>query len=303
MSKGQEELRNSKEQALRHLAEAELYYRASLRWDASEAGLHVKLGIVQLMTEQPEQALDHLLRAAELSPSDPQTSLWLGMAYARSGRLSLAAELFKEARSSDQLLSWGNQYYHDGDFETAAIFFRAAVRTPPNQGYAYRRLGAAEEELGNIEEAISAYRSSVELETTDLVQRDIVQAYIYLLEKRWTEAARSYERLLENDAQRPSGLLPLFRKQASRLEGNFQLHFNLGTAYYRLTRLDDAVRELEAAVRLRPDRDKWYYLLLADAYSDQGNLRASLYWYRQVLEVDPTDRHALDRARSLSYVN
>lgn len=297
-SKAQAELQTNRGRGLLLLQQAEGLYLRALRWDGSDASAYAKLGAIYLVSGQPREALDYLTRASKLSPGDRQAWLWLGMANSRAGRPQLAAEQFGRAGAFNQLFALGNRYADAGDNATASDIFREAVKVRPQQAFPYLKLGETEEARGNKGEAVAAYRSFVKLEKENLTQKYLVQARLAVLEERWAEAATGYEKALGLASQRTQAAPARSRASDEQILRDPDIRFYLGIAYHETGKLDDALRELQEAIRLGPE-SKWYYRRLGDVYFDQGAFRESRDWYRKVLQIDPTDWRATERMRDM----
>lgn len=101
-------------------------------------------------------------------------------------------------------------------------------------------------------------------------------------ENRYQEAAEQFERALA-------------------LAGNdAETHYNAGYAYWRLTRLDEAMRHLKAATRLRPDYAN-ALALTGHVLAAQGNPSAAREHWAAALSVDPKNwiaKNAVDQPTS-----
>ena len=62
---------------------------------------HAGLGAIDLIEENPDSALAHLTRAAELNPGDPSVQANLGEALLRAGKFADASRAFERALELD----------------------------------------------------------------------------------------------------------------------------------------------------------------------------------------------------------
>ena len=65
--------------------------------------------------------------------------------------------------AKQKYLRIGDKYFDDGDFKTASILYRRAIKVDPHYGEAYYRLGRAERRQGRIRPAAQAWRRATEL--------------------------------------------------------------------------------------------------------------------------------------------
>ena len=63
-------------------------------------------------------------------------------------------------------------------------------------------------------------------------------------------------------------------------------HHNLGLAYYKTHRLDEALREYLVALSIKPDYEG-IHLNLGSVYSEQGNLAQALHEFKTMLKLQP----------------
>lgn len=97
---------------------------------------HRLLGLTAMKTATVQEVVDHLKRARELDPNDPETLFWLSIMYGFAGRSSTGMPLAEHLLKIDPL----TPMYHvvpgflalmDGDFAGAPESFRKALRMDP----------------------------------------------------------------------------------------------------------------------------------------------------------------------------
>jgi tetratricopeptide (TPR) repeat protein len=112
--------------------DAEAAYRKAISWQAQlleqNPGPYLNLGILLVEQNHPEQALEYLQRAVQISPDDPKGHENLGRAYERLNQLSNAQpELEKAvaAKPDDPALHYvlGQIYKREGLSEKAKVEF------------------------------------------------------------------------------------------------------------------------------------------------------------------------------------
>lgn len=120
-----------------------------------------------------------------------------------------------------------------------------------------------------------------------------------LLLASWALAATPYEEGLEKmKAGKLEEAIVAFEEAADAEPGSADVLMNLGWAYWRARRLDDAWRQFDLLVKLDP-KNPSYLRLLADVEDERGNLLRALTLARRALELVPGDR---DSALSLAKV-
>ncbi len=112
------------------------------------------------------------------------------------------------------------------------------------------------EQSGHIDEAEAQYKKALSLDANHL---DALVGYAHLEDRRnnFEAATRLYQRALKKHATEAS------------------VHNDMGLCYHRRAMLDDAVRSLQTALELQPDR-KLYRDNLAAVLVDQGKVEEAL---------------------------
>ena len=138
-----------------------------------------------------------------------------------------------------------------GYFESAGLFYRYAMSQSPAEFRWTYYLGLAEKGAGQSEEAAERFRQSLRLEPGNLsAQRELATTLIAL-------------------NQVEESLLHL-QVIAKRQPDNPLVHYDLGRAYTKLERRDDALKSLSLACQLALDFGAAQYAL-ALAYRDRGD--------------------------------
>jgi tetratricopeptide (TPR) repeat protein len=214
------------------------------------------IGIASAHMNQGDRSVSALRRAASLASGEEEH--WL----------NLTRELMELNRYADAI---------------AAV--QTGLAANPKSYALHLRLGAAYLAAGRYKEAESVFRDLV-VAGDPLPMGYIGLAQVYLRTGRAEEAAAelgdaekklgpnfliSYFRGLAFDRLgKPAEALPAFQ-QAVRLDSNSaEAHFNLGKTQFALGHLNEAVAELQQALRLNPG-DKQATRLLSQAYRRAGD--------------------------------
>ena len=201
-----------------------------------------RIHILKLMEESgsnqntltPEQRVRLLEKARKEDPTNPVIYYLLGQVYEKSQQPDRALEIYRTA-------------------------LRQKV-TATNKIYA--RMGIIYGEQGRLDEAISAFEKTLEMDPTDLESHDKL-ALAYLLKGRIAEAERILKYLLAVDDE------------------NSQAHNNMGWIALKKKDTREARRHFERALQLDPDLLE-AYLNLGLIYKEAGDYaraRANLEKY------------------------
>jgi len=108
----------------------------------------------------------------------------------------------------------------------------------------------------------------------------------------WQNLASTYRALI-GFGQNAESFSLLATQQAVALDSaNPQEYIALGGLYYQLGQYDNAIREFQTAVNLKPDFANAYYNL-GHAYEQKGDLKSALAQYQQVESLVQTDQNTL----------
>ncbi len=274
--------------------EAVPLYRKALSLNPRVPGLRMNLGLALFKAGEMKEALlefNQLLRGAPPSSPDRQRLVILiGMSYYGTEEYAKAAPYFKEAAASDpQNLAlrlalahsclWSKQYQCVLDTYHEILVLNA------ESAEADMLAGEALDELKNYSGAIEQFRAAVK---ADPQAPDVHFGLGYLLwtQKQYPDAVSEFQAELANnqshiqamiylgDAQmklnHPEVAVPLFEK-ALQIDPRLELaHLDMGILYEDAGRNDDALRELKAAERLKPN-DVDVHWHLGRLYRVMGN--------------------------------
>jgi serine/threonine-protein kinase len=152
-----------------------------------------------------------------------------------------------------------------GRYEEAIAVAQRAVELDPVSSEAYRELGRAQEALNRFPDAEATYRKATEARPDDWLAFNTLGSF-FLARSRWPEAEAAYLRVIE--------LTP----------DNTRGYNNLGVTYLRMQRPDDAVRQWEHSLAIRP------------TFAAASNLGS--YYFREGRYTDSA--RAFERAVALS---
>ena len=246
------------------------------RADHPEA-LHL-LGVTQLQSGQPGQALELVKRAAALKPQMARYQISLGQVFAALGRAEEAITAHARAVQlqpdmPEAWFGWGTSLQAVGRQEEAMKAYRRVIQIRPDYVDALNNLGNALHLLGKADEAVEVYGRALELRPDLAATHNNLGIALQRI-GRMEEAIASFRRSIE-----------LQREFAGAYN-------NLGCALTDSRQLDEAVEVLRRAVELRPEfAEAWYNL--GNALKKRGEYSEAIAAYRQAIGIraDYADAH------------
>ncbi len=203
----------------------------------------------------------------------------------RQGRAKESLELYEagaslKAPAADDLKIVGLNYGLLGRYDLSAKFLEASLAADPHNIEARYYLGRARFTLNHFEEALEAFREVLRRDPAHVKAQNNV-GQVYEAENNIDAAIAAYRRAIELDenSARPSELpllnlgvllfaknetpeaLALLERAAKANPASEQARFQLGKAYVKLGRMDEAERELVEATRLDPQNVGAHYQL------------------------------------------
>jgi len=158
------------------------------------------------MRNQPEQALDFLIRAMAEDPSNPMTYVYLGLVYEQLHRIDEAIAIYRRVLPTAGVLSanvannLGNIYLKRRNTDMAEQYFTQALSFNSVFSSAYLGRANSRIEAGNLRNAITDYEQYISLEPRS-PQIEQIQQMINVIQ---TEFANEEMRkiLAEEEARR-----------------------------------------------------------------------------------------------------
>lgn len=158
-----------------------------------------------------------------------------------------------------------------GKFATANIAFEESAKYMPDSAYPYYGLGESLIANKEYNKALAAYQKAIQISPKfALAHRKIGDILLKL--NRAKEAISSYNAALENGLDTPA------------------VRFDLGKAYLKTKRWEDASRELEMVVKEAPTSE--VYVTLGDLYTEQKRKISAYEAYKKATELDSNSSQA-----------
>jgi Flp pilus assembly protein TadD len=226
--------------------------------DASADG-HYLLGYILSREGKAKESLGEYTRAAQLRPPSANDFKVVAVDYVRLGDFLDADQWFTKAlemnpADADGWYYLGRTKYNENRFSEAIDAFHTCLKLDAHNVKAEDNLGLSYEGLNQIDEATQAFRTAIAWQTGGS-ERD-AQPYINM-------------GMLLIDQEHPENSLPYLKEGVVLAPKNPKAHEQLGRAYLKLKRWNDAHNELEKAVQLAPNSSSLHYEL-AMSYRDQG---------------------------------
>jgi tetratricopeptide (TPR) repeat protein len=154
-----------------------------------------------------EDAIPHFRAAAVIDPSDPVSTMNIGIYEHSHGNVLLAIEQYKKAISlaRDPKLkakaynNLGYAYKDIGDYPDAERNLQAAVNTNPEYVGAWISLGLVAQKTGNFSLAIQAYSYALKIEPSGFGYVLLAQALEHDGQKSKAQAAMQQAKSLSDD--------------------------------------------------------------------------------------------------------
>ncbi len=258
----------------------------AIRLDPGNPEIRVSLAGVFLGTGKTAEAIAALRHAIAQRPNDDQAHRLLAGALAEKGSAEEALGEYQSAiairpdyYANHQAL--GNFYFRSGRLAEAAIAYQRATEVQPDSPNGFINLGATYQMLGDNQRALENYQRALTFGPDETAYSNI--GAIHHSEGRYADAIRAYGDAIE--------LAPR----------NAITHRNLGDAYQRLGRRDQAVAEYRRAASLATEelavnpRDARLLAERAVYEAKAGDIASAVRDSRAAVGLSPRDNDVLYR--------
>ena len=222
----------------KHFSAAEESFKRAIDLDSKSAGPYLALGAFYARRSRFFEAEEQCWRAMELEPQNPGPWAALARAFLAEGQKSRAEQVLKDAklvlrRDSEGCRMLGDFYLYTGQLDRAAAEYASLCKEHPEDLQVkgtYVRLLVLRDRL---DEAAKLNDDILKQDADNAVALNC-RGVISIRQGHPDYAIQSLQAGLEADPSNAYG------------------HYNLGVAYNQLGRYDQAEREWQEAVRLRP---------------------------------------------------
>jgi len=171
----------------------------------------------------------------------------------------------------------GRENYEKFYFDEARQFLEKAVELDPTFATAYRYLGWVYYLLGDTEARNEAYKKAKSFSEKATEK-----------ERLYIEA--DYARIIEGNEEKGMGILEQMAKRYPKEKG---VHFWLGVVYSLNKFSNEAVEELNTALKLDPNYGEAMNML-AYTYADMGDFEKAIEYFKKYASVSPGDANPFD---------
>ena len=264
------------ELTLHQVAEAKREADAAARSFGNDARWQAAMGKVFLEHGQPQQALVYLNEAFRLQPQEIQIRRLLASAQLATENPSAVLDLIPTPDSAEDHYLLAGAYYLMRQLPKADEEARLAFEQDPRDSRVPLIRARIRQLLGQHEAALALLKEAIEL-APDWSEPCYSAAVSYYLERRYAEAQRSLDRVLELDPKSVRALFLYaaslvnqgknrqgeeFLRRAIELEPeNPRFYYHLGALQLRDNRWSEATQAFEKAVQLKPDYALPHYQL------------------------------------------
>ena len=206
--------------------------------EQGQARAWLSLGHI-LETSKPEEATAAYLRAAALTPKDPEPHLSAALLLEKQNRFADAEQQYKQAlaldpQSSEALTGLANVYLRGKRLADAEQVLRQLASLRPNDPAVHLELGRVLAAAGNNEPALQELETANKLAPEDpAVERQL--ADLYSSSQMYDQAEALYRTLVAANPR------------------DAELHHGLGVVLMKKKNFAAAQQELLTAVKLKPD--------------------------------------------------
>lgn len=268
---------------------------------------NINLGLALENKTEFDDALDQYKKALEWYPDDKELYVDVAAVYEKKGDFNAALEAYQEIikrypADAEIYNIVGTIYmvkFDPPDYIQAENSFLKALSYTPDHQHANRNLGLAYYELNKTEQAVAQFQKSLDI----------------LKEKEETD--KSYYADLYNDLGNISlevksdarDAIEYYKKAVNEFPNHLYSNRNLGLAYDRLGKFDDAVEQFKKTLLLLPKENEENYdpsLVsalnndLGIVYVNKEKFDIAIEHYKKALETDKENKHVV---YNLGYAN
>jgi len=216
-------------------------HRETVRLDPNMAAGYTNIGVELAELGQTQEAARAYETSLRIFPNQPKVLHNLAILLVGLQRVDEAVARMREAArlasaTTEILQNLADTLQAKGDLEGALAVYADVLRLKPNSGETYQNIAVALIRAGRRDEALGAFQEAARLmPESGLVQMSLASFLTSM--------------------NRPEEALPHFARAVQTIDRARapDAHNEFGVALARLGRMDQAAREFEAALALRPD--------------------------------------------------
>lgn len=252
---------------------------------------------------QIDKAIAEYQKVIETDPRDSRTRLKIGELHLKKGNKAAAIAEYSKAAEFYSLESFNLQ---------AIAVYKQLLKIDPSISDIYVKLADLYKRQGLIADALAQYRIVINNYEKEGKVKEAVDALkqmasmdpenfsirakladLSLKSGNRKEALEEYSRIADDLKKkgRIDDVIILYEKLLSADQSCLDAHRELGDAYLRLGKTEEALNSLQAAIKLEPN-DMRALSLLAAVYASMDNLKSAKLTYETMLKTDPSSDDA-----------
>ena len=276
-----------------HYTQAIDFYRKALALSPSLPGLRLNLGLAYFKNGEYKSAIEifaPLLKAAQNADETQRLTVLIGMSYYGLGEYKAAVPYLKDASGQDAqnlplLLTLAHSCLLSNQYLCVLDAFHRMVALNANSAEAEMLVGEALDEMKDSAGAMREFRAAIAANPKE-PKAHFGLGYLLWTQKQYPEAVHEFQAELNNTPDYTQAMLyladadiqmnkmqdagPLLERLVKSSPSIEMARIDLGAVYAGTGRNEDALRELKAALALKPD-DVNAHWRLARLYRTMGN--------------------------------
>lgn len=230
-----------------------------------------KLGNL-LERQNPDLAIDHLAKAAQVEPGNPDIHVKLGHLYLKENASDSAITHFQKAsqlnpNNPEVHRELGKLYMKRNELDQATVQLEWTIALDPTDPEAHGRLGQIYYKKNQTEQSIREYKTAIQFDPYNPELHENLGMVYYV----------------EEDVDDAIGEM---RKAVSLDPENVDYRKALGVMFESKGKLDEARKEYQKASEIAP-YDPLAQGLLGRVYFEQNLMNLAIYQYQKSLDLDP----------------
>ena len=292
---------------------AEKYLKRVLMADSQNIEIHSLLASVYSRQRNYEAAVLSYKKVIELNDKKDEAHLGLGLVYLSMRRYKEAIPSLEKAIQLNS--DYAEKYYQIGtayeqlkESTKACDAYEKFLDSKPEKPWeAYYRLGLCKRELGEYENAITAFQGALKENPQDVrINRDLAQSFhkaaqyekaeeVYKLLTQLTpeDEIFYYRTILSmyNEAKMHDKAIEAAKAIIKLDPNNADAVYNLGYMYFILKKYSEAIQTFKSALVLRPNFE-YAYANIGNCSFQIKNYSQALWAYEKLVEIAPENSDA-----------
>ncbi|MBN1596301.1 tetratricopeptide repeat protein [candidate division FCPU426 bacterium] len=279
---------------------------------------HFNLGLYYYQQGMYPESMEALKKVIGINGNDEEALVLLGSVHLRLGELKESESVLQKVirlnpNNIDAQNNLGLVYFNNGQQAQAVNCLQESLKIKPDNLDALNNLGFIYSTLNQTDEAARIYRRILGIDPDSMYAYERL-AQLYLRDRKYADVMKLYNQAKgktrnntvlvnavgfayfnKDDAKNAYE----FFSRANKLNpGDPDSHFGMGMVAYKKANLDIAIKKFKQAIKLKKDFIE-AHRQLAMVYEDKGEYMKSLYFYRKLLKLDPSDRSAKNNYRAI----